>query len=82
MTFGAQTNTEEGVVEIMQAALNAGINFFDCAEYYSQGESEVLTGKAIKQLKWKRSEYVISTKIFWGGKVSFCCVYFINMVYL
>ena len=50
----------------MEAAYNAGINFFDCAEGYSGGESEVVMGKAIKHFGWKRSDLVISTKIYFG----------------
>ncbi|KAJ3109565.1 ATP-sensitive inward rectifier potassium channel 1, partial [Physocladia obscura] len=45
-----------------------GINFFDNAEVYANGKSEIAMGKAIKKFGWKRSSYVISTKIFWGGE--------------
>lgn len=44
-----------------------GINFFDCAECYSIGESERIIGQAIKKYGWKRNNLVISTKIYWGG---------------
>lgn len=50
----------------MKAAYDAGINFFDCAEGYADGKSEIVMGKAIKHFGWKRNDLVISTKIYWG----------------
>ncbi|CAG8712454.1 8222_t:CDS:2 [Gigaspora margarita] len=52
----------------MQIAFDNGINYFDTAEVYSGGKSEIDMGCAIKKLGWNRSGFVISTKIFWGGK--------------
>jgi voltage-dependent potassium channel beta subunit len=52
--------------EMLAAAFDAGVNFFDNAEVYAAGQSEVLMGEAIKALKWPRLNYVISTKFFWG----------------
>ncbi len=52
----------------MIAAYDAGVNFFDNAEAYSGGESEIMMGKIIKKAEWKRSDLVLSTKIYWGGK--------------
>ncbi|MET0339935.1 MAG: aldo/keto reductase [Polyangiales bacterium] len=52
--------------EIMAAAYDAGINFFDNAEAYAAGESERVMGEALKQLEWPRLSYVVSTKFFWG----------------
>jgi aryl-alcohol dehydrogenase-like predicted oxidoreductase len=51
----------------MDEAWKNGINFFDSAEVYADGKCEVAMGKAIKKLGWKREDYVISTKLFWGG---------------
>ncbi|KAH7424088.1 hypothetical protein KP509_12G089400 [Ceratopteris richardii] len=45
-----------------------GVNFFDNAEVYANGKAEEIMGQAIKELNWKRSDLVISTKIFWGGQ--------------
>lgn len=42
----------------MQAAWENGINFFDTAEIYANGESEVEMGRALKELAWPRDEYV------------------------
>lgn len=50
----------------MQTAWDHGINFFDTAETYSKGESEVEMGQALQELAWPRDEYVLSTKIFFG----------------
>lgn len=55
-------------LKIMQIAFDNGINYFDTAEVYAGGKSEIDMGNAIKKLQWKRSDFVISTKIFWGGK--------------
>ncbi len=50
----------------MQAAFEAGVNFFDNAEVYAGGESERLMGRAIRDLGWDRQEFVISSKFYWG----------------
>jgi voltage-dependent potassium channel beta subunit len=52
--------------EMMAAAFDGGINFFDNAEVYAAGQSEVVMGEALKALKWPRLDYVVSTKFFWG----------------
>lgn len=53
--------------DCMKAAYDAGINFFDCAEAYAGGKSEIVMGEAIKKYGWKRNDLVISTKIYWGS---------------
>jgi voltage-dependent potassium channel beta subunit len=52
--------------EMMAAAFDAGINFFDNAEVYAAGKSETVMGEALKALKWPRLNYIVSTKFFWG----------------
>jgi voltage-dependent potassium channel beta subunit len=64
ITFGKQIGQKE-VTDLMHAAFDNGINFFDNAEGYAHGEAESLMGIAIKE--FRRSDLVISTKIFWGG---------------
>lgn len=54
--------------EAMKAAFDAGCNFFDNAEAYAGGKAESIMGEALRQLGWGRDEYVVSTKIFWGGE--------------
>ena len=59
--FGIDT-----AAEIMAAAYDAGVNFFDNAEAYAHGQSEEVMGAALKKLGWRRGSYLISTKLFWG----------------
>ncbi|MDO9545476.1 MAG: aldo/keto reductase [Pelolinea sp.] len=65
VTFHTQVNLD-AVVEMMAAAYDAGVNFFDNAEIYAKGESENVMGAALKKLGWRRSSYLISTKFYWG----------------
>ncbi|MBU0755480.1 MAG: aldo/keto reductase [Planctomycetes bacterium] len=67
VTYGDQVG-EEIALECMKTAFEAGVNFFDNAEVYAGGRAETIMGNVIKKLGWKRSDLVISTKIFWGGK--------------
>lgn len=67
VTFGTQLDIDAAAAE-MKAALDHGVNFFDNAEAYAGGQSEVIMGEAIKKLGLVRKDYVISTKIFWGGE--------------
>jgi aryl-alcohol dehydrogenase-like predicted oxidoreductase len=53
----------------MGEAWKHGINYFDTAEAYADGRCEIAMGKAIKKLEWKREDFVISTKLFWGGVI-------------
>lgn len=66
VTFAKQVEVDLAA-EMMKKALDHGVNFFDNAEVYEAGKSEVVMGKAIKKLGLTRSDYVVSTKIFWGG---------------
>ncbi|KAI8898969.1 NADP-dependent oxidoreductase domain-containing protein [Globomyces pollinis-pini] len=66
VTYGKQVGND-ATFECMEAAYNAGINFFDTAEVYANGESERVMGQAIKKFNWSRTSLVISTKIYWGG---------------
>lgn len=50
----------------MKAAYDCGVNFFDCAEGYAEGESEIVMGEAVRKFGWKRNDLVISTKLYWG----------------
>jgi voltage-dependent potassium channel beta subunit len=65
ITYHNQVGTG-AAVEMMAAAYDAGINFFDNAEAYAGGRSEEVMGAALKQLAWPRLNYVVSTKFFWG----------------
>jgi aryl-alcohol dehydrogenase-like predicted oxidoreductase len=61
-----QIETAKQAAECLSAAKEAGVNFFDNAEAYSAGESERVMGEAFRELGWKRHEYVVSTKLYWG----------------
>ena len=65
VTYHNQVDAD-AAVEMMAAAHDAGVNFFDNAESYSAGQSESIMGAAIDKLGWARHSYVISTKVFWG----------------
>ena len=67
VTMGGQVD-ESTSYECMKIAYDAGENFFDNAESYSHGNAEVVMGNVIKKAGWKRSDLVISTKLFWGGR--------------
>ena len=65
VTFHNQADVKLAV-DMMSAAYEAGVNFFDNAEVYAGGKSEKVMGEALKQLKWRRGSYLISTKFYWG----------------
>lgn len=65
VSFGTQMGVDTALA-CMDAAQQAGVNFWDNAEAYAGGQSEQIMGDAIRELGWKRHEYVISTKLFWG----------------
>ena len=65
ITFQTRFGVDKAV-EIMGAAYDAGVNFFDNAEAYAHGQSEEVMGAALRKLGWRRGSYLISTKLFWG----------------
>jgi len=65
ITFHYQADIKSAV-EMMAAARDAGVNFFDNAEAYAKGKSEEVMGAALKKLGWRRSSYLISSKFYWG----------------
>ena len=65
VTYHNQVDTA-AAQEMLAAAMDAGVNFFDNAEAYAAGQSEVVMGAAFKALKWPRLNYIVSTKFFWG----------------
>ena len=65
LTFGKQI--EDGVAErLMAIAYEHGVNFFDNAEIYARGQSEVVMGQILQKMKWDRTSYVVSSKVFFG----------------
>lgn len=65
VTFGSQMD-KKAARECMAAAYDAGVNFFDNAEVYARGQSEEIMGEVLKELGWRRSSYLVSTKFYWG----------------
>ena len=61
--------TEKTALSCMSMAYDHGVNFFDNAEAYASGKSEILMGKVLKKLKWTRDSYIVSSKVFWGGEL-------------
>ena len=66
VTFGDQISYDTSKM-LMYKAYEKGINFFDNAEVYSNGQSEKTMGNILRDAKWDRSTYVVSSKVFWGG---------------
>ncbi|ABR30025.1 alcohol dehydrogenase [Thermosipho melanesiensis] len=64
LTFGNQLDIS-AAKEIVREAFKQGINFFDTAEAYANGMAESMLGEVFKE--FRRSDIVVSTKIFWGG---------------
>lgn len=65
VTFGKQVDTSLAK-ECIKYAFDHGVNFFDNAEVYSNGQSETIMGEAFKSLGLTRNEYVLTTKFYWG----------------
>ncbi len=66
VTFSAQADVDLAA-DMMKAAYDAGVNFFDNAEIYAHGASEEIMGKALKKLGWRRDSYTVSSKVRWGS---------------
>ena len=66
ITFGNQIG--DTVSErLMDMAFEAGVNFFDNAEVYANGESERVMGRILKARDWSRDSYIVSSKAFFGA---------------
>jgi len=65
VTYHNQVDVK-AATEMLAAAMDAGVNFFDNAEAYAGGKSETVMGEAIRALQWPRLNYIVSTKFFWG----------------
>ncbi len=65
VTYGNQVDTR-AARELMAAAFDAGVNFFDNAEIYAKGGSETIMGTVLKELGWPRIQFIVSTKFYWG----------------
>lgn len=66
VTFGDQI-ADSVAAELMKTAYDWGFNFFDNAEAYARGKSELVMGKILKDMGWARDTFLVSSKVFWGG---------------
>ncbi len=66
VTFSTQADVDLAA-EMMAAAYDAGVNFFDNAEVYAHGKSEEIMGAALKKLGWRRDSYSLSSKVMFGS---------------
>ncbi len=66
VTFSNQLDIGHAV-EIMGAAYESGVNFFDNAEVYAHGEAERIMGRALEELTWPRDSYLVSSKVRFGS---------------
>ncbi|KAG7314945.1 hypothetical protein KOW79_022248 [Hemibagrus wyckioides] len=67
VTFGSQIS-DEMAENLMTIAYENGVNLFDTAEVYASGRAEITLGNIIKKKGWRRSSFVVTTKIYWGGQ--------------
>ena len=67
VTFSTQLDDSKAG-DCMKVAYDSGVNFFDNAEGYANGESELIMGKVLSTMKWPRDSYCVSSKVFWGGE--------------
>ena len=65
ITFGNQIS-DDVAKQLMVTAYDHGVNFFDNAETYAEGKSEIVMGKILKKLGWDRTSYIVSSKVFFG----------------
>jgi len=68
VTFGNQVD-KKVARECMEYAYDNGVNFFDNAEVYAKGQSEIVMGEILKNAGWNRDTYLVSSKVFWGGEL-------------
>ncbi|TNE55867.1 MAG: aldo/keto reductase [Bacteroidetes bacterium] len=65
LTFGKQIQ-DKTAENLMALAYDHGVNFFDNAEIYARGQSEVVMGSILKKMNWERSSWLVSSKVFFG----------------
>ena len=66
VTFGDQIS-DDVAEALMTKAYEGGINFFDNAEGYASGRSELVMGKILRRLGWPRDTWLVSSKVFFGS---------------
>ena len=68
LTFGS--GIDNSLAEnMMQYAYDQGVNFFDNAEVYAHGRSELVMGEILEKFGWSRDSYIVSSKVFFGDRI-------------
>jgi len=65
LTIGDRLDEKESE-KLVHSAYDQGVNFFDSAEAYADGRSELMLGKILKKSGWERSSYLVSSKAYFG----------------
>jgi len=65
VTYGSQIDIDSAS-QMIKYAYDHGVNYFDNAESYAGGQSEVIMGQAFRRLGLRRGSYLVSTKLYWG----------------
>ena len=68
VTFGQQIS-DDVAADLMQTAYDRGVNFFDNAEAYAAGRSEMVMGNILRKMGWSHESFLVSSKVFWGGSL-------------
>jgi len=68
VTFGEQIG-DDVAADLMKAAYDQGVNFFDNAEGYASGRSETVMGSILRKMAWSHETFLVSSKVFWGGEL-------------
>ncbi len=68
VTFGQQIS-DDVAAELMTTAYENGVNFFDNAEAYASGKSELVMGNILRKKGWAHDTFLVSSKVFWGGSL-------------
>ena len=68
VTFGQQIG-DDVAADLMKTAYENGINYFDNAEAYAGGRSEIVMGNVLRKMAWSHESFLVSSKVFWGGSL-------------
>lgn len=68
VTFGQQIG-DDVAADLMKTAYENGINYFDNAEAYAGGRSEIVMGSVLRKMAWSHESFLVSSKVFWGGSL-------------
>jgi voltage-dependent potassium channel beta subunit len=68
VTFGQQIG-DDVAADLMRTAYDQGVNFFDNAEAYASGRSELVMGNILRKMAWSHESFLVSSKVFWGGEL-------------